>query len=554
MRFTLLLAFLCLTLSLSAQRIGELRFAVPHQVMPAEVLPAEFTTFSTRVSDRYRVASRAGYTKLGLKNRLKLRNFRSLAVGGHLLVSYSVDAFRVADMKSRSKTTENKKKDGTVVKNTTYWMEGTYTFPIVMEVLDPDGGIVYEAIVGAEDAVLRYPEKSKTHASSSALSKDWYANRTKFYAALKKKQLNSAFNTLNANLRAQIDYREKKEYFYFEYPKGKKAENADLWLEHATAAKEILDTIDSNLPLPKTHLMSAMEPHLTFWKEQAAAYPASSKKTQRYHHAATYNLATAQMLLEAPALAVDLSKQLIADVKWNKNRSRILSRNAEALKTDLAGYPDGTRHFALRDVSRAKGPGNPTYGIPEPEKPVYDTLGAYYITDGARKSGRVIIRENVNVSFKGRNNFRFINDEEEEIAIDVNKVDGFGFGGIDFVVETWNDNGSSLKGRRNFMRVMLDGPRMQYLEYYPSHQNGSEIEVEFLKPKDDDMISLSVTNARWLNWKKAFAKVFADCPGLSQKVANGEFRRNVSDIADAVREYNEGNCEVAKESDAGDGK
>ncbi|SER37590.1 hypothetical protein [Neolewinella agarilytica] len=553
-RFTLLLAFLCLnvTVFLSAQRIGDLRFAVPHQVMPAQELPAAFTTYSTRVSDPYRMVSRAGYTKLGLKSELTMRNFRELASGGHLLVSYKVDRFRTNDVKTRSKTTESKKKDGTVEKKTVYWVEGTYTFPVVMEVLDPDGGIIFESVVGVDDAVIRYPSGSRTYSSRSALTKEWYEKRSKTYLDLQKKQLLAYVNSLNAQLRDQIDVQEKKDYYYFEYPKGKKAENAELWLENATAAMAVLDTIDSNAELPKAYLATALEPYLAFWREQMAAYPADNKKTQRYHHCAAYNLATAQMLMETPGVAMDFSKRLVDNVKWNKSRSRSLSRAAETLSKELPAYPNQTRHFALRDVSQATGPAGVTYGMPEPFKPVFDTLTAYITTGGQTKAGTVIIQENIDVKLMGKPNFTFIDGNQQEVAITVNTVDGFGFGGLHYIVEKYADKGG-LQGRPNFMRVLLDGPRMQYLEYIPSYPDAGGLEVEFLKPKDGDLISLSVTNAHWLNWKKAFAKVFEGCAGLEQRVAAGEFRRNIDDIAAAVTEYNEGNCEVP-ESEAGDGK
>jgi len=550
MRFFLLLAFLCLTLTLSAQRVGNLKFAVPHQVLPVQEVPPTYTTYSTRVSDPYRTVSKAGYTKLGLKGRLKLRNYRQLATGGHLLVSYKVDRFRTNDVKSRSKTTESKSKDGTVTKNTVYWVEGTYTFPVVMEVLTPDGGIIFESVLGAGPAVIRFPSGSRTYSSSAALSKDWYAARTKFYTDLQRSKLTSHINTLNQQLRSQIDIQEVKDYFYFAYPKGKKAENADLWLEHATAAKEVMDGIDSSVPLDKAALSTALEPHLAFWKGQLAAYAPDNKKTQRYHHSAASNLANVQMLLEVPDAARELSERLVNTVKWGKSNSRGLSRRAEALSNTLAAYPGKTRHFPLRDVSQATGPANITYGMSEPIKPTFDTLAAYITTGGQRKAGRVVIQENVEVELMGKPNFTFFDGNKQEVAIGVSKIDGFGFGGLDFIVEEYADRSGDAV-RPNFMRVHLDGPRMQFLEYFPSYSDAGGLKVDFLKVKDGELISLSVDNKRWLDWKKSFSELFTGCAGLQQRVASGEFRRNEEDIATAIVEFNEGNCEVVEEEDGG---
>lgn len=545
--FTLFCLSLVAISGLQAQRVGELRFAVPYQALPAQELPAEYTTYSSRVIDRYRMVSRASLTKLGLKNTLRLRNFRELAADGHLLVTYRVDQFRTFDVKTHSKVKETKKKDGTVVKTTVYWIQGTYRFPILMEVLDPDGGLIYEAVLGSRDARIRFPVGSRTYTSTAQLNKDWRERRTRTYRDLQKKVLTQSFKDLNTKLRQQIDIREEKDYHYFEYPKGKKADNAIGWLEHATDAKDILDAIDSNQPLLKAEMTAALAPHLAFWKEQMAAYPPDSKKTQRYHHAAAFNLATANLVLENPGVAMDFSKRLMDNVKWNKDRSKNINRAAASLSEVLPAYPSQSRHFTMRDVSRERGLSGATYGMPEPIPVTYDTIAGYVTIGDQRRAGTVIIQENRSLNLMGTPNFRFVDGNRRPIDVSVDKVNGFGFGDFDFVVEKWADNG--LIGRRNFMRVIVDGPRMQYLEYYPSHRDASGDAVELLKPKNGKLISLAVANARWLNWKKAFAKVFEGCPGLAQRVETGEFRRNVPDIADAVQEYNEGNCELVEEGE-----
>lgn len=554
MRYSLLLALCSLVsfASLTAQRVGELRFAVPYHQLPAQELPADFTTYSTAISDPYRSVSRAGLTKLGLKNQLKLRNYRPLATGGHFLITYKVGYFNTNGLGIKSQTTETKSKDGKVTKTTTYWVDGTYTYPVTMEVVDTDGGIIFESVVGSEEKPIRYPSGTRTYSNRTALSKDWSAAYAKTLQEIRRSALNNNVTGLNSQLRNQIDIQEKKDYFYFEYPKGKKAENADLWLAHATEAKTVLDTIDSGTPLPKAYLTSALAPHVAFWKEQAAAYDPNDKKTQRYYHSAAFNLATLEVILENPGAAQDFSNILIENVKWNKDRSKNINSSAEKLAAELPSYPGLSRHFSLRDVAQAVGPSNPTYGRPEPIAPEFDTIAGYVTLQGARKAGNVIIQENVAVRLTGKPNFRFIDANEQEIEIAIDKVDGFGFGDYDYVVEKWADNGG-LQGRPNFMRVLMDGPRMQYLEYVPSYSDAGGLEVEFLKQKsDNDLVSLSIANARWLNWKKAFAKVFTDCPGLAQKIEAGDYRRNVDDIAAAVLEYNEGNCELAAEAEGDD--
>lgn len=549
-RYLILLCFVLVTFSsLNAQRVGELRFAVPYQALPAQGVPEAYTTYSSRVIDLYRTISRAGMTKLGLKNTLRLRNFRELAADGHLLVTYKVDRFRTFDVKTRSKVNETKKKDGTVVKTTVYWIQGTYRFPIIMEVLDPDGGLIFESVLSARDAQIRFPVGSRTYTNSALLRKDWNERRERTYRDLQKKVLTKNFKELNTQLRRQIDIREEKAYHYFEYPKGKKADNADLWLEHATDAREILDAIDSNQPLLKAEMTAALTPHLTFWKDQMAAYAPDSKKTQRYHHAAAFNLATANLVLENPGVAMDFSKRLMDNVKWNKDRSKNVNRAAASLSETLPYYPNQSRHFPMRDVSRATGLSGATYGMPEPLPVSYDTIAGYVTIGDQRKAGTVIMQENRSLNLMGTPNFRFIDGNRRPVDVSIEKVNGFGFGDFDFIVEKWADQG--VIGRRNFMRVIVDGPRMQYLEYYPSHRDASGDAVELLKPKDGKLISLAISNARWLNWKKAFAKVFEGCPGLAQRVEAGEFRRNVPDIADAVQEYNEGNCEEIPDSDDG---
>lgn len=542
-----LLFFIALTLlsnfGLKGQKISEVRFNIPYNYLPARGLDAELTTYTKRVQDPYRIVSRSGMSKMAIQESLNLRNFLAVSSGGHLLVEYKIGFFSTPSVKTESKVTETKDKEGKVVKSTSYRIEGTYTFPISLEVISHDGELIFETTVGYDEVAFVYPQKG-WEPTSSSLQQKWSKERNNFIRGLQYNHLNSSLNSLNSKLRSEIDIQEFKETYYFETPKGKKDENVAEWQASVAAAIETLGSITSTEPINTAAMREALKPQTDFWSAQLNAYDPGDKKVQKYYHAAALNLATIELVLENSSTALQMATSLENDVKWGGYRSKTLKDRASSITTALSDYPNGSRHFPLRDLSQAMPLENPLYGREAPTVIIYDTLQAYVQKGGTKIEGTIIIPENAALRLAGKPNATFKDKDGNKVFLDPTILEGFGMGDYHYTVAYFDDN-AKLKKRPNFMRIMEDGPKMKFLQSLGSYSDSTPGSVDFLQDKEGETYSLDPYNPRWLNWKKAFSKLFEDCPALSNSILAGDYGRNAEDIRAAVRAYNKGECALS---------
>ncbi len=538
------------TFGLQGQKISEVRFNIPYNYLPARGLDAQLTTYTKRVQDPYRIISRSGMSKMAILESLNLRNFVAVSSGGHLLVEYKIGYFSTSNVKTESKVTETKDKEGKVVKSTSYRIEGTYTFPISLEVISHDGELVFETTLGYDEVAFFYPQKG-WEPTASSLQQKWSKERNNVIRGLQYNHLNNSLNSLNRMLRDEIDIQEFKETYYFETPKGKKDENVEEWKASVAAAIETLGSITATEPINTTAMREALKPQTDFWSAQLKAYDPGDKKVQKYYHAAALNLATTELVLENTGAAIKMATSLESDVKWGGYRSKALKDNANKVATALPDYPDGSRHFPLRDLSQAMPLENPLYGREAPTVILYDTLQAYVLKGGNKIEGTIIIPENTALRLAGKPNATFKDQSDNKVFLDPTILEGFGMGDYHYTVVYFDDN-AKLKKRPNFMRIVEDGPKMKFLQSLGSYSDSTPGSTDFLQDAKGETYSLDAYNPRWLNWKKAFSKLFEDCPALSNSILAGDYGRNTEDIRATVRAYNKGECESSEEDDDND--
>ncbi|NJO71440.1 MAG: hypothetical protein HC825_06605 [Oscillatoriales cyanobacterium RM1_1_9] len=527
--------------------MGESRVKLAYNALPSAALPAEYTTYSAKVFERYSGSlAQIGITKQSLREFLQLRNFKFLPVGGHFRINYR-PGYPQLRMANKATVTETKKDDGTVTKTTSWAREGSINFNLTIEVVTAEGNTLEESIYGNEPLAIRFPANGN-FATEAQLNDAFKKNGEQYTEQRLRDHLFGNLRNFSTYFTKKYDIWEDFDVLFLEYPKGKDIEGGDSWEIHAKECAAVLNSIPADGALNLVQIEADLAPHRSFWTDQLKNFNPSDKKQQRYYHCAAFNLAVCALAQEQTVEASALANELAASVKWNADRAKSIARAAELVAKQLPSYPMQSRHFALRELNNAKGPVGALYGE-DPDLAslvVYDTFPAYIVglADNRRVAGKVVMREGEELDLRNPN-FRFLTEvDEDRILIKADLVQEFGYGGYIYHTIMYKDRGRMESSRPNFFRTLEDGPKLKLLRFYPSYGDSEALQEEFIA-QGTELSSLSPTNSQWINWKTAFGKFFEDCPAVKVDAEAGIYRRKIEDIATAIRQYNSGNCEIS---------
>ncbi|MEL6669476.1 MAG: hypothetical protein AAFP08_10945 [Bacteroidota bacterium] len=351
----MLLAFAVISSSLFAQNVGEARFNLPHLLLPQTPVGDEFTTFSVDVVDNYDVLPSMGVTKGEIIGEMNMLNFRKVTTPGHLQIRYNIGEFLITLEQGKEERTERERDDGTKYTEVKYYVDLTYKFPITLEVVGYDGAILYDAVVGYEEDHIRYPRRGGFNSIPEA-ENSWYENRGTKLREEQQTVLAESMLAMNEAIGERFDHRVETDHLFFEYPKGNRAQNAVEWESHANQAMAILAALPADRSMDVASLRTQLQPHLDWWSGQMGNYDPGNRREQKYYHSALYNMAVVEYALENPSQVIDYMTQLEGAVRWNRDRTRSLRRNAESLVGELNRYASNSRRFELRDLSSATPP------------------------------------------------------------------------------------------------------------------------------------------------------------------------------------------------------
>ncbi|MEM8583862.1 MAG: hypothetical protein AAGF87_06315, partial [Bacteroidota bacterium] len=350
-----LMAFLVISSTIVAQNVGEARFNLPHLVLPASPLSEEFTTFSVDVSDPYDVLPSMGVTQGQIIGEMNMLNFQKVTTPGHLQIRYNIGEFLITNEQGKEDRRERERDDGSKYVEVKYYVDLTYKFPITLEVVGYDGAILYDAVIGYEEDHIRYPRRGGFNSIPEA-EQSWYDNRATKLREEQTEVLTESMLAMNEAISERFDHRVETDHLFFEYPKGNRAQNAVEWESHANQAMAILAALPADQPMNVASLRSQLQPHLDWWSGQMGNYDPSNRREQKYYHSALYNMGVVEYALENSSQVIEYMTQLEGAVRWNRDRTRSLRRNAESLRGELNRYASGSRRFEMRDLSGATPP------------------------------------------------------------------------------------------------------------------------------------------------------------------------------------------------------
>jgi hypothetical protein len=524
-----------------SQKVKWERFNIAYTHLPSDPLPAEFTTYSTRVygswSDQL---AGAGLTTTGLANRIKMDGFKKVD-NGHIRVVVQLGYFRTENNKLNSIKKEKEDKEGNKSTYYRYTRSFQYSMPISMQVTDYQGKVLIDRVISDRSNAQTYT--SKEFASAKAANEWWYKNRTNTYNQFIKELINNGINTASSTIRSKYDYQKM----------AKKTDNMELVVkfekeaEFEKAYNTVKEAFAEMTPQePVDGLKEKVKPAMEFWSQMIDSYDPRHKKERKVVHAANYNMAVTFFWLDD----LDSAQKYATDclnIGWKDGRPKQLKREIENVRKLFAANKMTTRHIK-RDLSNAKPPASSAelaaLAMEDDGAAAVDMQGFVVSNDDTRLEGKFVItaEEGESLAFGPNGNITFVYEDagmEKKHFMDPSKTSAFGFEKRQFSVHPFAPGSDpDAEAKPCILESLYDSEKVNVYVYCPYDDKLGEEDVEFAFQKGEGEL-VSTKDTQFLIFKKGLAKYFEDCADLKELAEGGEFKRNEKDIVRAARVYAE---------------
>lgn len=555
---TLLIVCLALLVScsLNAQRVGEEAVTITYYELPDQPFPTDYTTYSASVNilgNQKLNELKPAVTSQSLTEKyLQLESFRQLIAGGHFHVNIQIGRLKIDRTEPHEyKTTVEK--DSVKTTKISYTKKIWYRYPITLQVFDTDGEVVLRQVENNPVKGLEYEFTKKT-ASTFATIKEMETSWNK----KKEERLNEERSRLIANtfykyrelLQEAFDAKVATEKIKIQLPKGKKVPNVDAHKTNVETAVRILGSMTAEGDI--TPLQEQMAPVLAFWSSQLELLPTDDKRLGKVHYACLYNLCLVNIHLEQFEEARTYL-QACQEFDGNKRSTEELATTLTNIENSLDENGRPSRHFKL-DLSSATGPDvdyTEYFRVAGLRDKSVQHTGYMVTSDGDSLRGHFVFSDGDfrEPSFYENGNTIFVYEEGSDTRsrlFDPDEIVAAGFQGRTFTTIDYTP-GLALTSKMNIMEVLEGGPKLNLYRYYPFRvRENTETEPDtklVIHKTGEKPESMGMLNLSFANWSKSFAAYFADCEALYAEVRVGEYRRNERRMKEAIRVYNNNDCE-----------
>ena len=102
--------------------------------------------------------------------------------------------------------------------------------------------------------------------------------------------------------------------------------------------------------------------------------------------------------------------------------------------------------------------------------------------------------------------------------------------------------GGLKKKQPQIFQIVKEGKRINLYKFHPffvKEKNKDETSITnfVLQKTGEELVSLSVANTKFLNWKKGLENYFGDCEYMKMGIELGDFKRHAKGIKKAVNTY-----------------
>jgi hypothetical protein len=551
------LSILLIGFSLNAQRVNNESVRITYRGLPEQPFPLTSNTYSVSVnvlgdqdlSDLKPETS----PQLLIEKYLQLESFRQLIAGGHFHINIQIGELDITQLTNEERKTTTTKDS---VKTTTisYYKKVVYRYPITLQVLDPSGEVLLRKVEnnGSNGMVYEFKKnKASYFPTIKELDASWEKKKEDVLNEFREHLIPRTFEKYQKLLITNFDTRVTTEKIDLQWPKGKKIPNGDEHDANIATAAGILSKMTADGALEP--LQEEMAPVKAFWEAQLPLLPTDDKRLRKVHYACLYNLALVSTHLEQ----FDEARTYLAtceELGENKRMTNQLTDALDDIEASLVENERPSRHFAI-DLSDAVGPEGVDYTqyirINGRRDRAVQYEGYMITNSGDSLTGNFVFSDGEfrEPSFYESGNTIFVYEQDgktQSLFFDPDKTTKAGFRGRTFIVIDYSPL-LALGTKKNIMEVLEGGTKLSLYRYYPFRVNeNTENEPDaalVIHKSGEKPEPLSLFNLSFTNWRKSFAAYFPDCEALQEQIRAGEYKRNERRMKDAIRLYNNNDCE-----------
>lgn len=526
-----------------AQKIKDQRFNTQYIQLPSSPLDPSFTTYKVTIAGPTSAVEDLGSTEAKVAKGMNLDGFKRVDDGpAHFTIALRIGSFRVEGRKDNKRTEKRKGKDDKTYTVHHYSRSISYSQPFSYRIYDYTGKVLEEKILKSRTDIGKW--KSREYTKYSDLSKYMADNYSSIVYEIQKNFLTGRLNDAKKRIRFKYDFQKKTNGVDKLYVLGKKADQAEGFVEAYETVKTAFAKMKATEPLGS--LKEEVTSALTFWKNARDQYSPTNKKEKKAHYACLYNLAKVYYWLDDVKAATAATEAMQA-MDYKDGQADRFMKDIKTLKRLLEVNGLSSRHLD-RQVENAVPP--PTAKeleeiaeAEEAESALVQYQGQWTSTEGNTLDGTFYLdlEQNKELSFGQNSNIYFrCASREEPLYIKLGETASFSFDNRTFEVLNYTpgNNGNTEAGR-HLLEIIYTSDRVRVLKHYPFDASSEEVESEYAYHKPQEEAPVSTLSTGFLIFKKGLANYFSDCTDLTDLIAEGEFSNDKKGILKAARIYGE---------------
>lgn len=375
MRKLSILAFVLSFSASYAQKVDldKFRFNVSYQRLPTEFVPLEKRTYGARVVVGGALRS---YTDENIVyDKIRIDGWKKVEASPTVGVEMGLDDFTYKGASVKSKTSEQKDKDGKVTSRTTsYWMEAGYEARGIARVKGP---VTPKPLTEKEQQELKKKEEAKTNnrflanvstnkepevtggfniglgisdtynssenSSSSVVSKEFENKKDAIYQEKLRGFVDGSIRTVNNRLNFMYGFTPIEYEDYLWILNSKDHPEYQTQQEAIQAVKELFKTMKADQPI--VELENNLAPLIDYLQSLKTKYKGDDKRNRKLRYSAYYNLSKIYYYLDKPEKAREEAEGLIKN-EFDEKDGESLAEIANSLTEAMKIAKTNTRHNA----------------------------------------------------------------------------------------------------------------------------------------------------------------------------------------------------------------
>lgn len=351
--------------------LDKFHFNVSYQRLPKEFVPLENRTYGARVVIGGALRS---YTDENIVyDKIKIHGWKKIEATPTVGIEMNLDDFAYRGSNVKSKTNEQKDKDGKVTSRTTiYWVEAGYEARGICRVKGP---VTPKPLTEKEQEELKKKEEAKTNnrflanvsvnkepevtggfniglgisetystsenASSSLVSQEFQNKKDAIYSEKLRGFVDGSINRVNYSLNSTYGFTPIQEEDYLWILNSKDHPEYQTQQDAIQAVKELFKTMKANESI--TALESNLAPLIDYLQSLKTKYKGDDKRNRKLRYSAYYNLSKIYYYLDKPEKAREEAEGLIKN-EFDEKDGEKLAEYANIMADAMKLAKTNTRH------------------------------------------------------------------------------------------------------------------------------------------------------------------------------------------------------------------